>query len=187
MLKMSKISPQELQDIKDNSDQVFSSMQIKQAVENIGLELEQLIRGKDAIMLCVMNGGLIFTSDLMRSLDCNVRLDYLQVARYMDSTVGGSLHWHNEPQLSLQDQVIVIADDIYDEGYTMEELVSYCKKHGAKEVITVVLLLKRKASRKNHLKPDLYGLEVEDRYVYGYGMDYRGQLRNVPDIYAIPE
>ncbi|MEM8843767.1 MAG: hypoxanthine-guanine phosphoribosyltransferase [Pseudomonadota bacterium] len=184
---MAVMSAQELQDIKDNSDLIFSSSQIKTAVETIGLELEKSIRNKNAILLCVMNGGLVFTSDLMRSLDCNLRLDYLQVARYMDKTVGGSLHWHTEPQLSLQDQVIVIADDIYDEGYTMEELVSYCKKHGAKEVITVVLLLKQKASRQVDLKPDLFGLEVEDRYVYGYGMDYQGHLRNVPDIYAIPE
>ena len=184
---MANLSPQELQDIKDNADLIFSSSQIKKAVENIGIELEKLIRGKNAIMLCVMNGGLVFSADLMRSLDSNVRLDYLQVARYLDKTVGGSLHWHNEPQLSLQDQVVVIADDIYDEGYTLEEIVSYCKKHGAKEVITVVLLLKQKAIKKVELQPDLFGLEIEDRYVFGYGMDYQGHMRNVPDIYALPE
>lgn len=184
---MANLSSQELQNLKDNSDLIYSSAQIKAAVEKIGLELDRLIRGKNAIMLCVMNGGLVFTSDLMRNLDCNVRLDYLQIARYMDKTVGGSLHWHTEPQLPLQDQVVVIADDIYDEGYTLEELVSYCKKHGAKEVITVVLLLKQKPTKKIDLQPDLYGLEVDDRYVFGYGMDYQGHMRNVPDIYALPE
>lgn len=184
---MSTITPQELQTIKDTSDLVYSNSQIRTAVENIGLELEKRISKKNPVMLCVMNGGLVFTSDLMRSLDCDVRLDYLHVARYLDKTVGGSLHWHNEPQLSLQDQVVVIADDIYDEGYTMEELISYCKKQGAREVITVVLLLKNKASRDESLKPDYFGLEVEDRFVFGYGMDYKGHLRNVPDIYAITE
>ena len=78
-----------------------------------------------------MNGGIIITSDLLRSIDCDVRLDYLQVARYRDKTVGGSLHWLKEPQLSLENQTVVLVDDIYDEGYTMEELVSYCKRHGA--------------------------------------------------------
>ena len=184
---MSDFTPQELQAIKDNSDLVFSSSQIKTAVETIGLELEKIIYQKNPVMLCVMNGGLMFTADLMRSIDSDVRLDYLHVARYLDKTVGGSLHWHKEPRLSLQNQIVVIADDIYDEGYTMEELVSYCKKHGAREVITVVLLLKNKPSRHTDLKPDLFGLRVEDRYVFGYGMDYQGHLRNVPDIYAITE
>ena len=184
---MSKFTPQELQSIKDSSDMMFSSAQIKTAVENIGLQLEKKIYQKNPVMLCVMNGGLVFSADLMRSLDSDVRLDYLHVARYLDNTVGGSLHWLKEPKLPLQDQVVVIADDIYDEGYTMEELVSYCKRQGAREVITVVLLLKNKVSRNIKLKPDLFGLQVEDRYVYGYGMDYQGHLRNVPDIYAIPE
>ena len=184
---MSDFTHQELQVIKDSSDLVFSSTQIKTAVETIGLELERKIFQKNPVMLCVMNGGLVFAADLMRSLDSDVRLDYLHVARYLDKTVGGSLHWHKEPKLSLQDEVVVIADDIYDEGYTMEELVSYCKNQGAREVITVVLLLKDKASRHTDLKPDLFGLQVDDRYVYGYGMDYQGHLRNVPDIYAIAE
>jgi hypoxanthine phosphoribosyltransferase len=184
---MAKLSSQELQEVKDNSDLIFSISQIHTAVEKMGLELESRIQNKNAILLCVMNGGITITSDLLRCIDCDVRFDYLQVARYRDKTVGGSLHWLKEPQLSLEDQIVVLVDDIYDEGYTMEELVSYCKKHGASEVITAVLLLKRKSTPQVDLKPDIYGLEVVDRYVYGYGMDYKGYLRNVPAIYAISE
>ncbi|MFK7794270.1 MAG: hypoxanthine-guanine phosphoribosyltransferase [Gammaproteobacteria bacterium] len=184
---MVNLSSQQLQQVKENSDLVFSASQIKTAVEKMGLELEAKIQDKNAILICVMNGGIIMMSDLLRSMDCDVRLDYLQVARYRDKTVGGSLHWLKEPQLSLEDQTVVLVDDIYDEGYTMEELVSYCTKHGAKEVITAVLLLKKKLTPQVGLKPDVFGLEVTDRYVYGYGMDYKGYLRNVPAIYAISE
>jgi len=184
---MANLCEQELQEIKENSDLIFSASQIKTAVEKMGLEMEARIQHKNAILLCVMNGGIIVTSDLLRCMDCDVRLDYLQVARYRDKTVGGSLHWLKEPQFSMENQTIVLVDDIYDEGYTMEELVSYCKKHGAKEVVTAVLLFKKKTSQQVGLKPDIYGLEVEDRYVYGYGMDYKGYLRNVPAIYAISE
>ena len=152
----------------------------------MGFELEARIRDKNAIMLCVMNGGITISADLLRCLDCEVRFDYLQVARYRDKTVGGSLHWLKEPQLPLENQTVVLIDDIYDEGYTMEELVSYCEKHGASEVITAVLLLKKK-NNQVAMKPDIYGLEMNDRYVYGYGMDYKGYLRNVPAIYAISE
>ena len=181
------LTSEELQLIKDNSDLIFSHSQIKSAVETMGFALESKIQNKNAILLCVMNGGITITADLLRQLDCEVRFDYLQVARYRDKTVGGSLHWLKEPQLSLEGQTVVLVDDIYDEGYTMEELVSYCVKHGAKEVITAVLLLKKKQTQQVSMKPDIHGLEVNDRYVYGYGMDYKGYLRNVPAIYAISE
>lgn len=184
---MTNLSSQELHSIKEKSDLVFSTSQIQAVVEKMGFELESRIRNKNAILLCVMNGGITMTADLMRCMDCEVRFDYLQVARYRDKTVGGGLHWLKEPQLSLENQTVVLVDDIYDEGYTMEELVSYCKKHGAREVITAVLLLKRKSSLQVGSKPDIYGLEVNDRYVFGYGMDYKGYLRNVPAIYAISE
>lgn len=184
---MSHLTAQELQLVKENSDLIFSASQIKTAVEKMGLELEANIKDKNAILICVMNGGITLTSDLSRAMDCDVRLDYLQVARYRDKTVGGSLHWLKEPQLSLENQTVVLVDDIYDEGYTMEELVSYCEKHGAKEVITAVLLYKQKTSPQVGNKPDIHGLEVTDRYVFGYGMDYKGYLRNIPAIYAISE
>ncbi len=184
---MTHLSSKQLQEVKENSDLIFSASQIKAAVEKMGLELESKIKNKNAILICVMNGGIIMTSDLLRCMDCDVRVDYLQVARYRDKTVGGSLHWLKEPQLSLENQTVVLVDDIYDEGYTMEELVSYCEKHGASEVITAVLLLKKKTTPQVDLKPDIFGLEVNDRYVYGYGMDYKGYLRNVPAIYAISE
>ncbi len=184
---MSNFQISELQIVRENADLIFNAHQNSVAVENMAFELEKRIRGQNAIILCVMNGGLIITSDILRGMGCELRLDYLQVARYRDKTVGGSLHWHKEPQLSLENQVVVLVDDIYDEGYTLDEVVSYCKKKGAKEVITVVLILKQKENRKIQLKPDIYGLEVTDRYVFGYGMDYKGYLRNVPAIYAIKE
>ncbi len=184
---MSYLTLEQLQQVRDNSDLIFSASQINTAVEKMGLTLEAQIKNKNAILICVMNGGITLTSDLLRSMDCDVRFDYLQVARYRDKTVGGSLHWLKEPQLSLEGQTIVLVDDIYDEGYTMDELVSYCERHGAKQVITTVLLYKQKSSPQVGNKPDIHGLEVTDRYVYGYGMDYKGYLRHIPAIYALAE
>ena len=182
---MTVMNNSELQQVQEESDLVFSAHQIAVAIENMASSLSERIQHKNAIILCVMNGGLVTTSDILRCLQCEMRLDYLQVARYRDKTVGGSLHWHKEPQLSLENQVVVLVDDIYDEGYTLEEVVSYCKRKGAKEVITAVLLLKQKTNRKVTTQPDIYGLEVTDRYVFGYGMDYKGYLRNLPAIYAL--
>ena len=177
----------DIQAIQSDADLIFSTHQISVAIDAMALQVDEQIDNEPAIIICVMNGGLMLMSDLMRKLESELRMDYLQVARYRDQTVGGSLHWHKEPQLSLQDQVVVLVDDIYDEGYTLEEVVSYCKRKGAKKVITAVLLLKQKESRNVTMRPDIYGLEVVDRYVFGYGMDYKGALRNLPAIYAIKD
>lgn len=173
--------------LKSEADLIYSAQQIACAIDRMAIQLAEKINHQQAIMICVMNGGLILMSDLMRKLESDLRMDYLQVARYRDQTVGGSLHWHKEPQLSLQDQVVVLVDDIYDEGFTLEEVVSYCKGKGAKKVITAVLLFKEKQNRSVTMQPDIFGLEVVDRYVFGYGMDYKGALRNLPAIYAIKE
>ena len=81
----------------------------------------------------------------------------------------------------------MLIDDIYDEGVTLQEVVSYCKRKGAREVLTAVLLYKEKKDREVSMRPDVFGLEVSDRYVFGYGMDYKGYLRNLPAIYALKE
>lgn len=177
----------DIEAIKSEADLIFSAQQISCATDRMAIQLAEKINYQPAIMICVMNGGLVLTSDLMRKIEGDLRMDNLQVARYRDKTVGGSLHWHKEPQLSLQDQVVVLVDDIYDEGFTLEELVSYCKRKGARKVITAVLLFKEKQKRSVTMQPDIYGLEVVDRYVFGYGMDYKGTLRNLPAIYAIKE
>jgi len=177
----------DIQSIQADADLIFSTHQISVAIDSMALQLDEKINDEQALIICVMNCGLMLMSDLMRKLESDLRMDYLQVARYRDQTVGGSLHWHKEPQSSLQDQVVVLVDDIYDEGYTLEEVVSYCQRQGAKKVITAVLLLKQKENRSVTMQPDIYGLEVEDRYVFGYGMDYKGALRNLPAIYAIKE
>ena len=90
---MAAISASELQAVQKNADLVFSAHQIEAAIENIAGQLYEKINGQNAIIICVMNGGLFLTSDILRNLPCDVRLDYLQVARYREKTVGGNLHW----------------------------------------------------------------------------------------------
>jgi hypoxanthine phosphoribosyltransferase len=81
---------------------------------------------------------------------------------------------------------VLIVDDILDEGITLKELVAYCEQQGVSSVRTAVLVNKLH-NRKTLESADFIGLTVEDRYVFGYGMDYKGYLRNVPGIYAVNE
>jgi hypoxanthine phosphoribosyltransferase len=184
---MTMAMAQECESVRNNSDLIYSAEQIKCAINRLAVELEARLAGRAAHVLCVMNGALIFTSDLVRHIDGDLKIDYLQVSSYGDTTTGGEIEWHKTPQYPLQDQVIVIVDDIFDRGSTMHALISHCQSQGADEIITCVMLSKNLPNRSHNFKPDLIGLEVDDRYVFGYGMDYKGHLRHMPDIYALKE
>jgi hypoxanthine phosphoribosyltransferase len=82
-------------------------------------------------------------------------------------------------------RTVLIIDDIFDEGYTLEAVINACKAQGAKEVLTAVLIDKEHDRKAPGMSVDFTGLKVEDRYVFGYGMDYRGYWRNAPGIYAV--
>ena len=184
---MAELDIKHLQQLKRGSDLIYSKQQIMSALDQMAVQLEKRLQGKNPLVLCVMNGGLVFTSDLIRHMDCDVRLDYVHVSRYQNTTTGSQLTWLRAPTAEVQDQIVLIADDIFDEGHTLAELVAYCKQKGAREVISCVLLYKEKQRSAMTLAPDFYGLLAPDRYVFGYGMDYQGYLRNLPDIYALED
>ena len=177
----------ELQQIIDHSDLIYTQTEIATAITQMAATTDQLLAGSQPIIIAVMNGGMVLTYDLIRQLKTRSRLDYLQVARYQDKTVGGQLHWHKQPQQSLAGETVLLVDDIFDQCDTLQELVSYCKAQGAKQIFSAVLLYKHKAQREHSLMPDVIGLEVADRFVYGYGMDYQGYFRDVAEIYALRE
>jgi len=131
-----------------------------------------------------MNGGLITTAELMLRMDFPLEQDYMHASRYRGDTSGGAIHWVVEPKHALKDRVVIIVDDILDEGYTLAAIVEHCKSQQATCVETVVLVEKLH-ERKQGIQATYVGLQVEDRYVFGYGMDYKGYLRNAPGIFAV--
>ena len=123
----------------------------------------------------------------MQRISSTMLLDYVHVDRYRNKTKGSSIHWHKEPDTPLDGRIVIIVDDILDEGYTLQELIAYCEAKGAKKVLSAVLLKKKLPKTPTCVKPDFIGLEVNDNYVFGWGMDYKGYLRNLSSIYAIAE
>ena len=114
-------------------------------------------------------------------------LDTCRVGRYGDATRGGIPQWLAQPRAELRDRHVVLVDDIYDEGVTLEFLARHCQQAGARRVTTVVLVRKRHHGRLPVVQPDLVGLEVGDEYVFGCGMDYQGHWRHLPDIWGLLE
>jgi len=173
-------------EVLPRSQLIFDAATISYAMDVLADKLEARLSKSNPLMLCVMNGGIIFTGHLLTRLQFDMDVDYLHATRYRNQTTGSdTFNWIAEPRLSLKDRTVVILDDILDEGITLSEIIKYCKAHGAKEVISVVLLRKIHERTIKGVDCDFTALEVDDFYVFGFGMDYKGHLRNLDGIYAI--
>ena len=126
-----------------------------------------------------------FSGKLLTRLAFPLQIDYLHATRYRNNTQGSELEWHRLPALSLHGRDVLILDDILDEGATLAAVVAHCRAQGAARVLTAVLVDKHHERKVPGIRADFVGLRVEDRYLYGYGMDYRGYLRNAAGIYAV--
>lgn len=168
------------------ADCLFSEAEVEAAIEAVAGQINAELAEANPVVFCVMNGGLIFSGKLLTKLHFPLELSYLHATRYRNQTSGGELFWKAKPEISFIDRPVLIIDDILDEGHTLSAILEFCRHAGASAVYTAVLVDKdhqRKASPD--LKADYVGLSCEDRYVFGYGMDYKGYWRNAPGIYAV--
>lgn len=175
----------ELEQILSRSELLYSAEQIGQTLDTMASQINQRLQHAQPLVLCVMSGAVIFTGHLLTRLDCYPEVDYVHATRYGDQTSGSTLDWRAYPNTELKDRTILILDDILDEGVTLKAIIEYCHEQGAKEVLTAVLVQKKHDRCVDDLVSDFVGLEVEDRYVYGFGMDYKSQLRHLNGVYAL--
>lgn len=180
------ISAEYLAGIQARSELLYTEQEVGAAYDRMAVEITACLKDKDPIVTCVMNGGVIPTGQLMPRLDFPMRQDYLHATRYRGETSGGHLDWLRQPQENIQGQTILVIDDILDEGYTLDAIVKSCIEAGAANVYSAVLIEKLH-DRSNGYKADFVGLQLEDKYLYGCGMDYKGYLRNAAGIYAVSD
>lgn len=160
---------------------------LEAAIARVGAEITAALAGERAVFLTVMNGGLFFAAPLALAIDCDLEFDYVHATRYGERTVGREVEWLHRPRAALAGRTVILVDDILDEGWTLAALRAHCMAEGAKRVLIAVLCVKSHERRVAGLAADFAGVEVPDRYVFGYGLDYHGQGRNLPDIYALDE
>jgi len=168
------------------SDLLITESEVTTAIERIAAEITSQLKESNPVLLCIMNGGLIFTGQLLTKLVFPLEVDYVHATRYGHDTNGSHLHWTVRPQLDLNGRTVLLLDDILDEGVTLAAIADYCRQQGAAKVLMAVLVEKlhlRKVTPNMHA--DFSGIEVGDRFLFGYGLDYKGYWRNAPGIYAV--
>lgn len=169
------------------SQVLINEDEINQAIDNLATQLNKDYADKEVAFLTIMNGGMIFASSLSMRLNIDMEMDYLQLSRYGKSQTGGQLVWKYQPEINMHNRHVILCDDIYDEGHTLEAAHNWCIKQGAQSARSVVLVHKNHDRTYAHYKPDYVALEIPDHYIFGFGMDLEEKLRQLPAIYYLPD
>ncbi len=178
------MSPREAQKILEEADLLCSAEESALAVRRVAAEITARLAAANPLVLAVMGGAVVFTGQLLPQLIFPLDFDYLHVSRYGDVTSGGQLTWIVEPRSAVAGRVVLVVDDILDEGVTLAEVVRRLLAQGASEVLSAVFADKN-IGRSKPIAADFVGLRLPNRYAFGYGMDVRGAWRNLPAVYAV--
>ena len=173
-----------------NSELVHDRHTLETAIARMAVAIRNDYAGSVPLFVTVMHGGLPFAGQLALELGArglDLEFEYLHATRYRSGTSGGQITWKHHPEASLRGRRVLLVDDIVDEGHTLAAIRDWCREQGAAQVRIAALAVKKHGRCVPGLAADYFGVEVPDRYVYGYGMDYHEQGRNLPAIYALKE
>lgn len=171
--------------VLSRADCLFTADDLRPVYDRLCRQITNDLTERNPLVLCVMNGGLFITAELLRRMNFLLELDYVHVSRYQGELEGGELNWIRFPEDKVRGRHVLIIDDILDVGITLKEIKAACNEAGAADVKSAVLTIKQHDRRLVDSTADYVGVEVPDRYVFGCGMDYKGYYRNLTSIYAV--
>ena len=162
---------------------LYDTRTVDRAVDRVAVEMTLRLWDTRPVVVCLMNGGLPFTADLLRRFYFDLELDYMHLARY-EGQQGGDIRLLRKPTRSLTGHTVLLVDDVLDEGQTLHAAQRMVAEAGATETLTAVLV--RKDVRGCVTRADYAALEAPDEFLVGRGMDCDGAFRQLSGIYCLP-
>ena len=181
-----KITPEQAWELLRSADEVCSAEAVLAAVQRLAGEITARLQTRAPLVLNVMRGSVIFVGHLLPLLRFPLDFDYLDVTRYRDSTIGGEISWTVSPGTDVAGRVVLVVDDILDEGHTLAAVRAKLLGSGAREFHSAVFA-EKDTGRPKAVTADFIGIHVPNRYVFGFGMDVKGAWRNLPAVYALKD
>ncbi len=158
--------------------------EIQKRVKQLGIEITEDYKDKNPIFLGILNGCFMFVADLFKHLGMDCTITFVKLASYKGTTSTGNVVTAIGLEESLYNRDIIIVEDIVDTGNTMQAFLETLKEKEPRS-IKICTLLSKPDVHKNKLRLDYVGFDIPDKFVIGYGLDYDGLGRNLPNIYKI--
>lgn len=172
-------------------DKTFVQYIPQEEIERAISQLAQKVNADHAnavqppVVLCVLNGAMLFTTQLLKQLNFNCELMTIKLSSWCGGTEStNQVRECMSLSGSVKGRDVIVCEDIIDTGNTIEYLMDLLKKEGAAKVEICSMLLKPEVYRKS-FRPDYIAMEIENRFIVGYGLDYKEIGRNLPDIYVL--
>ncbi len=175
---------QQARTILQDAEMIRSADEVQAAVRRVAVAINSALADQHPLVLSVMGGAVVFTGQLLPLLDFPLDFDYLHVSRYGNEQQGGELNWKVAPRENVRGRVVLVVDDILDEGETLYAIRQRVMELGASKFYSAVFTDKENGKDKP-IRADFVGMALPDRFVFGFGMDIHGAWRNLPAIYAV--
>lgn len=159
---------------------------IRRRVAELGAQIAADHPDGDLHLVCVLNGAFVFMADLVRAIDLPLTMDFLSVSSYGEGTESsGQVKLVKDLDHSLKGKHVMLVEDIVDTGLTMRYLLGYLEGRGP-ESVRVASLLSKPSRRRVEVPVHYLGFEIDDAYIYGYGLDVAHRYRNIPFVTSQP-
>ena len=173
----------QMKDLREYCDRVLlSEEEIKAMVKRLGEQITRDYAGKKLFLICVLKGGFVFMADLVRAIDLPLEVDFIAVSSYGSSTkTSGVVRLLKDIDKPVNDKHVLIVEDIMDSGLTLKYIKEMFETRSPLS-IKICTAFDKPERRRVDITPDYVGAVIPDEYVIGYGLDYDGILRNLPDL-----
>ncbi len=157
---------------------LLDQQQLEQGVEKLAAQLNEKYLDRPLTVIGIMTGSIVLLADVIRKLEMPLRVGVVQTSSY-SGTERGQLTINSEMMLDITDRDVLLIDDIFDTGHTMEKVTDLMSRFGPASIASAVLL--QKSDRQEvKLRPDYVAFEIPDEFVVGYGLDFNDEYRNLP-------
>lgn len=165
---------------------LFSHQEIVETSKIMAEQINQKFKGKTPIVVCVLKGSAPFHSELIKHIDLDITVDYMQVSSYSGTQSTGKITIKKDLDQEIFGKDVIIVEDIVDTGLTLSRLKAELEKRKPAS-LTFVSMLDKPSRRKTDFVPDMVGKTIDDLFVIGFGLDLDEQYRNLKDIYIFDQ
>ena len=165
-----------------NLEVLISEVQIQERIKELGSQIAKEYAGRNPLLIGVLKGATFFLSDLLRSIDIPLGIEFMAISSYGSSTrTSGEVRILKDLDVAVEGRDIIVVEDIVDTGLTLSYLLANLKSRGAASV-KLVALLDKFDRREREVEIDYLGFQIPDHFVVGYGLDFAERYRNLPFI-----